>query len=69
MLAFRPSDEKKPLGDLPLEDGDAIVCVEDEEEREVLVDIREVTGGVDWANEGYGRGGGPRGGLTSPLLE
>lgn len=69
MLAFRPSDEKKPLEDLPLEEGDAIVCVEDEDEREVLVDTREVASGVGWANEGYGRGGGPMGGLTSPLLQ
>jgi hypothetical protein len=69
MLAFRPSDEKKPLDDLPLEVGEAIVCAEDEEDREgVMVDVREAAEGVDWAKEGYGRGGGPRGGLKSSLL-
>lgn len=39
MLAFRPSDEKNPVGDF-MEVGDAIVRAEDAEELEVLAAIR-----------------------------
>lgn len=56
MLALRPSEEKNPIGSL-LEVGDSGVLEEDDEEL-----VREVIAG---AREGYGSGGGPRGGLVS----
>lgn len=63
MLALRPSDEKKPAEDLA-ELGETGDFKEDAEEREVLVDTRDLAA-EGWANEGYGSGGGPRGGLVS----
>lgn len=71
ILAFRPNDEKNPLEDFPLEEGEATVCVEEDEESEVVVvDTRDVAAcGGCCASEGYGSGGGPRGRPMSPLLE
>jgi hypothetical protein len=61
VLAFRPSDEKKPAGDLP-DLGDR---TDDDDEREVLVDDWETVSDDGCAKDGYGRAGGPWGGLVS----
>jgi len=66
VLAFRPSDEKKPDVDL-LDFGDVINRAEDADESEALGDDWEVDNGDGCAKAGYGRAGGPFGGLASAV--
>lgn len=66
ILAFRPNDEKKPPGDL-IDLGEPMNRVEDAEERDMLIDDWETGDGNGCAKDGYGRGGGPFGGLVSTV--
>jgi hypothetical protein len=64
VLAFRPSDEKKPDEGL-LDFGDKINRAEDADESDALGDDWEVDNGDGCARAGYGRAGGPWGELVS----
>jgi hypothetical protein len=66
ILVLRPSDEKKPVDGL-LDLGEATNRAEDLEEREGLVDNWEMGDGDGCAKDGYGRAGGPFGGLVSAV--